>query len=165
MKLERVTGGEWSVITMKGKEICVLALQYLLQKVVIAMPKLLFSVGWLYLLCFAFNVGQWKRNATWWYSQYVWTRFDTTCKIPFPFDTIYCWHMDWNICLIMDIQCVHITLRIARINMFQLYNDIVILTYCENIYICVVLSGTKYGLKQTRGKFGLGAKMVMFDII
>ena len=24
-----------------------------------------------------------------------------------------------------------------------------------------VLSGTKYGLKQTRGKFGLGAKMVM----
>lgn len=23
-----------------------------------------------------------------------------------------------------------------------------------------VLSGTKYGLKQTRGKFGLGAKMV-----
>lgn len=26
-----------------------------------------------------------------------------------------------------------------------------------------VLSGTKYGLKQTRGKFGLGAKMVMFE--
>lgn len=25
---------------------------------------------------------------------------------------------------------------------------------------CAVLSGTKYGLKQTRGKFGLGAKMV-----
>ncbi|KAL7252097.1 hypothetical protein ACSBR1_013863 [Camellia fascicularis] len=45
--------------------------------------------------------------------------------------------------------------------MFQLYNDIVILTYCENIYICVVLSGTKYGLKLTRGKFGLGAKMAL----
>jgi hypothetical protein len=28
------------------------------------------------------------------------------------------------------------------------------------IYICAVLSGTKYGLRQTRGKFGLGAKMV-----
>lgn len=27
--------------------------------------------------------------------------------------------------------------------------------------ICAVLSGTKYGLKQTRGKFGLGAKMVI----
>lgn len=27
-----------------------------------------------------------------------------------------------------------------------------------------VLSGTKYGLKQTRGKFGLGAKMVGFNI-
>lgn len=26
--------------------------------------------------------------------------------------------------------------------------------------MCAVLSGTKYGLKQTRGKFGLGAKMV-----
>lgn len=25
-----------------------------------------------------------------------------------------------------------------------------------------VLSGTKYGLRQTRGKFGLGAKMVFF---
>lgn len=25
-----------------------------------------------------------------------------------------------------------------------------------------VLSGTKYGLRQTRGKFGLGAKMVNF---
>lgn len=25
-----------------------------------------------------------------------------------------------------------------------------------------VLSGTKYGLRQTRGKFGLGAKMVIF---
>lgn len=30
------------------------------------------------------------------------------------------------------------------------------------VEICVVLSGTKYGLKQTRGKFGLGAKMVNF---
>ena len=28
------------------------------------------------------------------------------------------------------------------------------------IYVCAVLSGTKYGLRQTRGKFGLGAKMV-----
>ena len=28
------------------------------------------------------------------------------------------------------------------------------------IYICAVLSGTKYGLRQTRGKFGLGAKTV-----
>lgn len=28
------------------------------------------------------------------------------------------------------------------------------------ISISAVLSGTKYGLKQTRGKFGLGAKMV-----
>lgn len=28
-----------------------------------------------------------------------------------------------------------------------------------------VLSGTKYGLKQTRGKFGLGAKMVWYDIL
>lgn len=27
-----------------------------------------------------------------------------------------------------------------------------------------VLSGTKYGLKQTRGKFGLGAKMVRSEI-
>ncbi|CAL5404684.1 unnamed protein product [Camellia sinensis] len=42
-------------------------------------------------------------------------------RYPFPFDTIYCWHMDWNI----------------------------------------FLSGTKYGLKQTRGKFGLGAKMAL----
>jgi DNA topoisomerase VI subunit B len=30
------------------------------------------------------------------------------------------------------------------------------------IYIGAVLSGTKYGLRQTRGKFGLGAKMVNF---
>lgn len=28
-----------------------------------------------------------------------------------------------------------------------------------------VLSGTKYGLKQTRGKFGLGAKMVCFYLL
>lgn len=28
--------------------------------------------------------------------------------------------------------------------------------------LLTVLSGTKYGLKQTRGKFGLGAKMVLF---
>lgn len=28
-----------------------------------------------------------------------------------------------------------------------------------------VLSGTKYGLKQTRGKFGLGAKMVSFKLL
>jgi hypothetical protein len=27
------------------------------------------------------------------------------------------------------------------------------------IYICAVLSGTKYGLRQTRGKFGLGANL------
>ena len=26
--------------------------------------------------------------------------------------------------------------------------------------VCAVLSGTKYALKQTRGKYGLGAKMV-----
>lgn len=31
--------------------------------------------------------------------------------------------------------------------------------------IFAVLSGTKYGLKQTRGKFGLGAKMVGFVYI
>lgn len=30
-----------------------------------------------------------------------------------------------------------------------------------HLSILVVLSGTKYGLKQTRGKFGLGAKMVL----
>lgn len=30
--------------------------------------------------------------------------------------------------------------------------------------ISAVLSGTKYGLKQTRGKFGLGAKMVCSTI-
>lgn len=32
-----------------------------------------------------------------------------------------------------------------------------------SLSIHAVLSGTKYGLKQTRGKFGLGAKMVMID--
>lgn len=42
-----------------------------------------------------------------------------------------------------------------------------ILTLCRSSYESVdfsVLSGTKYGLKQTRGKFGLGAKMVGFNI-
>ncbi|KAG2642511.1 hypothetical protein PVAP13_2KG093100 [Panicum virgatum] len=31
----------------------------------------------------------------------------------------------------------------------------------RGIYVCAVLSGTKYGLRQTRGKFGLGAKMAL----
>ena len=30
-----------------------------------------------------------------------------------------------------------------------------------SVFMPAVLSGTKYGLKQTRGKFGLGAKMVI----
>lgn len=36
------------------------------------------------------------------------------------------------------------------------------LSFRVDIRVCIhaVLSGTKYGLKQTRGKFGLGAKMV-----
>lgn len=33
--------------------------------------------------------------------------------------------------------------------------------YYVSLSIHAVLSGTKYGLKQTRGKFGLGAKMVL----
>lgn len=31
-------------------------------------------------------------------------------------------------------------------------------------YFSPVLSGTKYALKQTRGKYGLGAKMVGFNL-
>lgn len=37
--------------------------------------------------------------------------------------------------------------------------------FCPKSSICAVLSGTKYGLKQTRGKFGLGAKMVGSEIL
>jgi len=29
------------------------------------------------------------------------------------------------------------------------------------VFMCIVLAGTKYGVKQARGKFGLGAKMVL----
>lgn len=42
-----------------------------------------------------------------------------------------------------------------------LYDFCTIFILLVLIYKCQpVLSGTKYGLKQTRGKFGLGAKMV-----
>lgn len=35
----------------------------------------------------------------------------------------------------------------------------------KELYTYAVLSGTKYDLKQTRGKFGLGAKMVSLNIL
>lgn len=49
--------------------------------------------------------------------------------------------------------------------LFMLRNFFGVLKGCF-INICyAVLSGTKYGLKQTRGKFGLGAKMVLFLLL
>lgn len=68
----------------------------------------LFSAYWLALLCFAFDVGQWKRNATWWYSQYVWTRCDTTCKKCFHLMHFFCFlfHLIpfFVVCLIKEIS-------------------------------------------------------------
>lgn len=51
---------------------------------------------------------------------------------------------------------------------FSQHGILEFLYYCLVIIltnIChAVLSGTKYGLKQTRGKFGLGAKMVRMTL-
>lgn len=52
-------------------------------------------------------------------------------------------------------------------NLFCLYSLVLVGNAHElpvNLPIYAVLSGTKYGLKQTRGKFGLGAKMVISQI-
>lgn len=43
---------------------------------------------------------------------------------------------------------------------FKLIKSMLLDSFIKLSIFFAVLSGTKYGLKQTRGKFGLGAKMV-----
>lgn len=44
--------------------------------------------------------------------------------------------------------------------LFKYFCILLMFLFPSKISVSAVLSGTKYGLKQTRGKFGLGAKMV-----
>lgn len=52
---------------------------------------------------------------------------------------------------------------------YSRYGKLRFLYHCQVIFLTnlchAVLSGTKYGLKQTRGKFGLGAKMVRMTLL
>lgn len=83
--------------------------------------------------CLVLISGQWKRNATRWHPQYVWSR-SVGNLLPELF---------------------------VKQHFFSFFWLLLVTSLSVHLSILVVLSGTKYGLKQTRGKFGLGAKMVL----
>lgn len=63
-----------------------------------------------------------------------------------------------NILVLLLDMCLDMAYWDNDIYLSEFYTTVMLLF--SKIYNLAVLSGTKYGLKQTRGKFGLGAKMV-----